>query len=121
MFEKLKHKNQTFSYTRLDDDEFDLRPLLIKNSESFVFNKLEGYVKGLKSQKVILDKEHHEIFVKLDDVEINFILAMDENMHTLVSITTYSLFKGITYNKLLEVIDSIKKLFDGFLIEMANN
>lgn len=115
MFEKLNHRLQKFSYTRLDDSEFLLRPILLNMTEQVAFRYLEKHLKTT-DLNVKYDETHHEIFVKEDECETTYLFTMDENNHAIISVSTYAKKKNISYNKLLEVLEALKKLFSSYLI-----
>lgn len=118
MFKRLNHYLQKFSYTRLGDDEVELRPLNLRINEISAYSIVEDYLrKNIDVTNVKFDKIHHEIFVPSDEVEITYLFTNDEDGHALVSVTAYSEFKGVTYKKIIEVLKELKQLFSAYIIE----
>lgn len=115
MFDRLNHHLQKFSYTRLDDYEVQLRPIFLNMNEQVAFRYLERHLKTT-NLNVKYDEIHHEIFVKEETCETTYLFTQDENNHAIISISTYAKKKGISYKKLLSVIEELKVLFSSYLI-----
>lgn len=116
MFEKLNHRLQKFSYTRLDDSEFLLRPIFLNMSEKVAFKFLENHLRTT-SLNAKYDEDHHEIFVKENECETSYLFTTDENNHAIISISTYAKKRNISYKKLLDTIEALKKVFSSYLID----
>lgn len=119
MFKKLNHYLQKFSYTRLGDDENELRPINLRINEVSAYSIVEDYLrKNIDCSEVKFDKIHHEIFIPGDEVEITYLFTNDEDGHALISVTTYSEHKGVTYKKIQEVLSQLKQLFEAYIINI---
>lgn len=116
MFSKLNHYLQKFSYTRLDDDQVELRPLILKVGELNAYSILERHIKENKLDNVVFDKTHHEIFIKNDLCEATFHFTNDEDGHAIVSISTYSEKKGVSYKELIKTKEEAVKVFESYII-----
>lgn len=112
---RLAHYLQKFSYTRFDDDEFLLRPFTLKLSEETAFALVKKFVSEKKVKDVKYDQIHHEIFVKYEDFEINYLFTTDDDRHTILSISTYAKKKGITYKKLLIAKEEITPILERYI------
>lgn len=116
MKRRFSHYLQKFSYTRLDDDEFLLRPFVLKITEETAFQLIKHF---LSSKTDIVEAKyeqiHHEIFIKYNTYEVNYLFTSDEEHRTILSISTYAKKKGISYKKLLETKNEIRPIFERFI------